>query len=158
MATVTEASTGSRANETSSPTAAKLGTAMSTGTDAPSTPAVFHNLRHASTMDEGTYARRRPTSGEFNRRLSLDGIRRRSSIFSDYNLSEAKRNLQDDVINPGGTCSNHHENKYTLLPLIFALLPAIGGVVHKNGSAFVTDLMLLGLAAVFLNWSVTQPW
>jgi len=158
MATVAEAPISPRANGTSSPTAAKSGTAVSTGIDAPPTPASFHNLRHASTMDEGLYARWRPTSGEFSHRLSFDGDRRRSSIFSDYSLSEAKRNLQDDVINPGGKCSNHHENKYTLLPLIFALLPAIGGVVHKNGSAFMTDLMLLGLAAIFLNWSVTQPW
>jgi hypothetical protein len=42
--------------------------------------------------------------------------------------------------------------------LAFALLPAISGALFKNGSAIVTDIMLLGLAGVFLHWSVTQPW
>jgi hypothetical protein len=44
------------------------------------------------------------------------------------------------------------------LSLAFAFLPAISGLLFKNGSAVVTDFMLLGLAGVFLNWSVTQPW
>lgn len=43
-------------------------------------------------------------------------------------------------------------------PLAFALLPAIGGMVFKDGSAVVSDVLLLGLAAVFLNWSVRLPW
>ena len=43
-------------------------------------------------------------------------------------------------------------------PLAFALLPAIGGMVFKNGSAVVSDILLLGLAAIFLNWSVRLPW
>jgi hypothetical protein len=44
------------------------------------------------------------------------------------------------------------------LSLAFALLPAISGVLFKNGNAVVTDVMLLGLAGIFLHWSVTQPW
>ena len=43
-------------------------------------------------------------------------------------------------------------------PLAFALLPAVGGLVFTNGSAFVTDILLLGLAAGFLNWSCRLPW
>lgn len=43
-------------------------------------------------------------------------------------------------------------------PLAFALLPALGGLLFQNGSAVVTDVMLLGLAGIFLNWSVRVPW
>ncbi len=43
-------------------------------------------------------------------------------------------------------------------PLAFALLPAVGGMVFKNGSAVISDILLLGLAAIFLNWSVRLPW
>jgi hypothetical protein len=44
------------------------------------------------------------------------------------------------------------------LPLVLALLPAVGGLFFEGGSAFFTDIILLGLAAIFLRWSVTQPW
>ena len=43
-------------------------------------------------------------------------------------------------------------------PLAFAILPAIGGIFFKNGTAFVTDILLLALAAIFMNWSVRLPW
>lgn len=43
-------------------------------------------------------------------------------------------------------------------PLALALFPAVGGLLFKDGSAVVTDVTLLGLAAVFLNWSVRIPW
>ncbi|KAF2858168.1 hypothetical protein K470DRAFT_260094 [Piedraia hortae CBS 480.64] len=43
-------------------------------------------------------------------------------------------------------------------PLAFALLPALAGLFFPNGSAFVTDLLLLSLAAVFMHWSIRFPW
>ena len=43
-------------------------------------------------------------------------------------------------------------------PLAFAMLPAIGGLFFKNGSAFMTDALLLIIAAVFMNWSIRLPW
>ncbi|KAK8049960.1 hypothetical protein PG994_011690 [Apiospora phragmitis] len=48
--------------------------------------------------------------------------------------------------------------RYAMIPLVLALLPAVGGILFQNGSAFLTDVILLGLAANFLHWSVTQPW
>jgi hypothetical protein len=42
--------------------------------------------------------------------------------------------------------------------LAFAILPAVGGLLFQNGSLFVTDVLLLGLAAIFLNWSIRLPW
>ena len=43
-------------------------------------------------------------------------------------------------------------------PLVLALLPALGGVLFKNGSAVLTDVSLLVLAGIFLNWSIRLPW
>lgn len=43
-------------------------------------------------------------------------------------------------------------------PLVFAILPAVGGLLFQNGSAVVTDILLLGLGSMFLNWCVRSPW
>jgi len=164
MATATESTLSPRSTSaTTSLNGTKSPTAMSTGADASPLPAGFHSIRRAATVDEGGagsgYSSRwRPPSSDFNPRLSFDGERRRSSTFSDYSLSEAKRNLHEDILNPGGAGIVSNENKWTWVPLLFALLPAVGGMLHTNGAAFMSDIMLLGLAGVFLNWSVTQPW
>lgn len=149
------------ADSTKSTRASESVAASSTGIDAsPATPAGFPSVRRAMTVDDGANAARwRPPSADFGKpRLSFDGGRRRNSTFSDYSLTEARRHLHDDVLNPGGAGLESHDGKWSWLPLVFALLPPLGGIFHKNGSAFMTDMMLLGLAAVFLNWSVTQPW
>lgn len=44
------------------------------------------------------------------------------------------------------------------VPLALAILPAVGGLFFKDGSAFVTDVFLLGLGGLFLNWFVRMPW
>lgn len=44
------------------------------------------------------------------------------------------------------------------IPLAFAVLPAIGGVLFSGGNYFVTDVLVLLLAAVFLHWLVKFPW
>lgn len=87
-----------------------------------------------------------------------NGNGRRSSNFSDYSLSEAR-----GLLNPGARpdddeSASPETSSLAALSLAFALLPAIAGSLFKNGSAVVTDILLLGLAGVFLHWSVTQPW
>jgi hypothetical protein len=42
--------------------------------------------------------------------------------------------------------------------LIFVALPAIAGLFFENGSAVMTDVLLLGLGCLFLYWSVKWPW
>ncbi|CAK7217154.1 hypothetical protein SCUCBS95973_003046 [Sporothrix curviconia] len=86
-------------------------------------------------------------------------FRRRSSNFSDF--SQDAR----DLLNPkplGGASESlrHHQptSSWDSLPLAFALLPAVGGLLVQGGGSFVTDLMLLCLGGIFLHWSVTQPW
>jgi hypothetical protein len=93
------------------------------------------------------------------------GARRRSSGFSEYSLSEARKTFQsstDDLLLPKPSATglepSHDSSAWHSAPLAFALLPAIGGMLFKNGSSVITDVMLLGLAAIFLNWSVRLPW
>jgi hypothetical protein len=89
-------------------------------------------------------------------RASFEPPPRRSSNFSDYSLGEAR-----DILNPKPTefdIPHPETSSLASLSLAFALLPALAGSLFENGSAVVTDIMLLGLSAVFLNWSVTQPW
>jgi hypothetical protein len=90
-------------------------------------------------------------------------IRRRSSLLSDYSdtrhsLLSSTDNLprpndNDTDMNPASRPSIWHS-----APLVFAILPAIGGLLFQNGSAVVTDVLLLALASVFLHWCVMAPW
>ena len=124
------------------------------------------SLRRAYTVDEGTYTRnRRQPAGRFATADGpLPGPRRRSSTFSDLSLNEARKTFQsstDDLLLPkpsGSGNDSHSSSAWHSAPLAFALLPAIGGMMFKNGSSVITDVMLLGLAAIFLNWSVRVPW
>ncbi|KAL8711785.1 MAG: hypothetical protein Q9225_007067 [Loekoesia sp. 1 TL-2023] len=89
---------------------------------------------------------------------------RRSSTFSE-SIDDAKQSIKsstDDLLLPRvrdtslpGQLEPSHWHS---TPLALALLPALGGVFFQNGSAIVTDITLLGLAAIFLNWSVRLPW
>ncbi|KAI6781095.1 uncharacterized protein J7T54_003262 [Emericellopsis cladophorae] len=110
-----------------------------------------HGLRRAFTLDE---ARKRPSF-----HASPDDatrLRRRSSNFTDYSLGEAR-----DILNPQareGEMPASDSSSLATISIAVALLPAIAGALFKDGSAFMTDLMLLALSGVFLHWSVTQPW
>ena len=112
-----------------------------------------YGFRRAMTVDEGAPLRRRSTLSADT--TPFDAPPRRSSNFSEYSLSEAR-----DILNPQpeGVHVSSESSSLASLSLAFALLPALAGVLFKNGSAVVTDVMLLGLAGVFLHWSVTQPW
>ncbi|EME43303.1 hypothetical protein DOTSEDRAFT_72643 [Dothistroma septosporum NZE10] len=87
-----------------------------------------------------------------------DPLRRRSSLISYSSLEDLNQ-----IVNPktGRTKDRDEDNELThwhSSPLAFAILPALGGLVFQNGSAFVTDVLLLGLAAIFMNWSIRLPW
>ncbi|KAE9567388.1 hypothetical protein CGMCC3_g16485 [Colletotrichum fructicola] len=146
---VTAASNISRKQTVSSPGA--------TPSPAPS----GHSIKRAVTVDESSQLRRRTPFGQFPTETSFierAGLhRRRSSTLSDYSFGEAR-----DLLNPKPTGvpppSSDDMSNWASIPLAFALLPAVGGLLFNNGSAVVTDVMLLGLSAVFLHWSVTHPW
>ena len=90
---------------------------------------------------------------------------RRSSTLSDT-LTEARQSLRtttDDLFLPradprGAIKSREEESLLQSAPLLLALLPALGGIFFEKGSVFLTDISLLALAAVFLNWSFRLPW
>ncbi|KAL8667350.1 MAG: hypothetical protein Q9168_007281 [Polycauliona sp. 1 TL-2023] len=89
---------------------------------------------------------------------------RRSSTFSD-SVDDARQSIKsstDDLLLPranGSSMASQTEpSHWHSMPLALAILPAIGGVLFQNGSAIVTDISLLGLAVIFLNWAVRLPW
>lgn len=90
-------------------------------------------------------------------------LRRRSSILS-FSLEDATQSFHDDILNPTTSRrkrGREDENEVThwhSTPLAFAILPAVAGLLFKNGSAFVTDALLIILAAIFMNWSIRIPW
>ncbi|EXJ62871.1 hypothetical protein A1O7_03313 [Cladophialophora yegresii CBS 114405] len=91
--------------------------------------------------------------------------RRRSSFLSET-FSETRKSLRsstDDILLPrakdeDGFHDHDDGSHWQSLPLGLALLPAVGGLFFKNGSAFITDVTLLGLAAIFMNWALRSPW
>jgi hypothetical protein len=86
--------------------------------------------------------------------------RRRSSTFSAYSFTEAKQDLKEEILDPGLVVSvERQETSWkSRLPIMFAVVPPVAGVIFEGGAAFFTDILLLGLAAIFLHWSVTAPW
>jgi len=80
----------------------------------------------------------------------LQNISRRNSLLPD--------NLQDStkVLVPLPTDAD--SSSWHNVPLAFALLPALGGILFTDGSYFITDVILIFLVAVFLHWLVKFPW
>jgi hypothetical protein len=88
--------------------------------------------------------------------------RRRSSILSYSSLEDATNSFADDFLNPASAKKlkkqkEEEDSNWHSTPLVFAILPALAGLVFNNGSAFVTDVLLLGFAALFMNWSIRIP-
>ncbi|KAH8433224.1 uncharacterized protein LDX57_010858 [Aspergillus melleus] len=113
------------------------------------------SLRHRGPTRSATFA-----EGSSNLRNE-----RRNSTLSD-SVSEARNSIRsstDDLFFPRAAKQtdvdlHNDESHWHSAPLGLALLPAIAGVFFQNGSAVVTDVTLLVLAAIFLNWSVRLPW
>lgn len=110
--------------------------------------------------------RQRPLgrAATFAENTTLPQFPRRSSSFVSETLSDSRRSFKsstDDLFLPRATTDHEHNlesSNWHSLPLGLALLPAVGGLFFQNGSAFITDISLLGLAALFLNWAVRLPW
>ncbi|KAK3313417.1 hypothetical protein B0H66DRAFT_483255 [Apodospora peruviana] len=172
MDSPTTISPTSRDNAFPSPATPAVGkttaNSTSTSTDATSAstaaaPPGFRALRRSATVNEGDQQSRR-RSWTPSQPPNLDSPfqetrRRRSSTFSDYNLGETRRNIEHEIINPGIT--QQHDDEvfgWWSFPLALVMVPAIAGALFKNGSPVVTDIILLILGAIFLNWTVTWPW
>ncbi|KAH0376481.1 hypothetical protein KCU92_g9768, partial [Aureobasidium melanogenum] len=89
--------------------------------------------------------------------------RRRSSLLSFSSLDDTRHSAGDFIrpslgLDQDDSTAPEDLSHWHSSPLAFAFLPALAGLFFTNGSAFVTDIILLGLAALFLNWSVRLPW
>ena len=93
--------------------------------------------------------------------------RRRSSLLSDFSLDDAHHSVRSStgsfLLPKISGNHKHHDlhqepSHWHSAPLAFAIVPAVAGLFFKNGTAFATDMLLLALAAIFLNWSVRLPW
>ncbi|OAL64046.1 hypothetical protein A7C99_4700 [Trichophyton rubrum] len=91
---------------------------------------------------------------------SPPGKLRRNSTFSDT-VTETRRSIKsstDDLFFPrasnsmGHASSGNTDSHWHSSPLVLALLPGLGGLLFHNGAAVFTDVALLSISAVFLNW------
>lgn len=119
----------------------------------PPPAAASTGLRHRPLSRAATFAETRPLK------------ERRSSVFSDLSdTRKAFKESTDDIFLPrakqipDSVSADHETSNWQSIPLGLALLPAVAGILFEGGSAVVTDITLLSLAAVFLNWSVRIPW
>ena len=95
-------------------------------------------------------------------------LARRASSFRTDSSSGATRRASfrsstESLISPPRPPSRHEElheepSLWYSAPLLFAIVPAIGGVAFKKGAIVFTDIALLSLAAVYLNWCLVTPW
>jgi len=104
----------------------------------------------------------RQSSNSSLRSIPSDLPRRRSSILSFSSFDDATGSFADDLLNPSSTKKlrkqkQEEDSNWHSSPLAFAILPAVAGLFFKDGSAFVTDVLLLGFAALFMNWSIRIP-
>lgn len=107
----------------------------------------------------------RAATTTFAEDLNSTSVLRRNSTLSD-SVSEARNSIRsstDDLFLPRVSRRTNNvdlqeESHWQSAPLGLALFPAIAGVFFKNGGSVVTDITLLVLAAIFLNWSVRLPW
>jgi hypothetical protein len=90
---------------------------------------------------------------------------RRSSILSQYSdTRHSVRSSTDDLLQSLGKndmdklTTTDEVSFWHSAPLAFAIVPAIAGLLFQNGGAVVTDILLLGLGSLFLNWCVRTPW
>ena len=133
--------------------------ATSTGTNTTSTAPSGVRFRAPNSRAE-FHSPTSPIGAATPRSLS----RRRSSILSYSSIEDLSQSFADEFLHPRANSSGASRAKEDELshwhstPLAFAILPALAGLLFHNGSAFVTDALLLGLAAIFLNWSIRLPW
>ena len=92
-------------------------------------------------------------------------LNRTSSFISESSFDDARstiRSSTDDLLL--ARASGHHEELHQepslwhSLPLLFAIVPAIGGIAFKKGAVFLTDVALLVVTALYLNWCLITPW
>jgi len=97
---------------------------------------------------------------------------RRSSLFSQNSYQTdssfeprpfSLRSSTEDLFSPRAADDNtrqfdHETSAWQSLPILFAIFPAIGGLLFNKGSVIITDLALLVFSGIYLNWCLVTPW
>lgn len=102
-------------------------------------------LNRAATISEGA-----PFDPSLNRRRSSTLSALSNDTSYSYNRSEA------DDMEP--STSSEKLSHWESTPLAFIIFPALGGLFIQNGGAHFTDISLLALGLMFLNWCLKAPW
>lgn len=87
--------------------------------------------------------------------------RRGSQITTDSQGERTSiRSSVDDLLLPKSTTNDYElgSSHFHSTPLLFAVLPALGGILFEGGSVILTDFSIIALACIFLNWSLRLPW
>lgn len=87
--------------------------------------------------------------------------RRRSSMLSDTSDTRHSFRSSTDSLRTAGRhelASLDEPTHWISSPVLFAVLPAIGGLLYQNGGPILTDVLTLALASWFLHWCVRFPW
>ena len=133
---------------------------MATGTTTTSdTSNAASNLKH----QHGNGQQSSYTDLPANRRSSAFSSRSSRTDSTSDRRPFSARSSTEDLFSPRATGEEeeqHHETTtfWHSLPILFAIVPALGGIYSKDGSVFVTDLALLLLAGLYLNWCLVTPW
>ncbi|KAI9713396.1 MAG: hypothetical protein M1828_001430 [Chrysothrix sp. TS-e1954] len=93
-------------------------------------------------------------------------LRRTNSILTDSSFDSRRQSIRsptEDFLLPraSGPQEQLHQEPtlwHSLPVLALAIIPSIGGVFFKKGSIIITDIALLVMAAVYLNWVLMTPW
>lgn len=81
--------------------------------------------------------------------------RRSSSLVTDTTFDDAA--MRSSSV--GDSIENEVEvSLWYSVPLLLAIVPAIAGIAFQKGSVIITDLALLVLAGVYLQWCLVTPW
>jgi hypothetical protein len=85
---------------------------------------------------------------------------RRSSLLSDISDTRHSFRSSTDNLRTAGTheLALDEPTHWISSPVLFAVLPAIGGLLYQNGGPILTDVLTLALASWFLHWCVRFPW
>lgn len=89
-----------------------------------------------------------------------------NSVRTDSSSAETRsfsfKSSTEDLLSPRASGDSVEQNVEASLwysvPLLLAIVPAAGSLAFKGGSVFLTDLSLLVLTAIYLNWFLVTPW
>ena len=105
--------------------------------------------------------RRAQTLGDITN-FSTPGNQRRNSVLTTDSQAEriSMRSSVDDLLLPTSPTKGHEHGSshFHSTPLLFAVLPALGGILFEGGSVVLTDICIIALSCIFLNWSLRLPW